>query len=431
MWVTAGVFLSWFSLVKMTEVCIETYGCAMNKADSEVLAGLLNEAGFVSGGDGILVVNTCTVKTPTDIKILRRLRSLKGRKVVVSGCMPAANPSVVDMFPDFSFIGVNVEDIVDAVKAVEEGRRFVKITGGGCVLRLPKLRINPVVGIVPIAQGCVGDCSYCITRVARGCLVSYPMDLIFEAVREALCDGVSEIWLTAQDTGAYGLDLGGDLPSLLRGICGIRGDFRVRVGMMNPVHVLDFLEELIEVYDDVKIYKFLHLPLQSGDNNVLEDMGRKYSVQDFKKIVSRFRNRFPRLTISTDVIVGFPSEDDEAFKNTLQFVEEIKPDILNISRFWVRPGTRAAGMKQLPGSVIKQRSGVMFDLFQRIGLEKNKKWIGWLGDVLVSERAKQGFCARNSSYKPIILHSCEDLFGRSLRVEVTDATYYDLRGILI
>jgi threonylcarbamoyladenosine tRNA methylthiotransferase CDKAL1 len=410
---------------------IETYGCSMNQADSEVMAGLLEEAGFVFGEDGILIVNTCTVKTPTERKILKRLEGLRGRKVVVTGCLPSATPDVVEKFPEFSFIGLNVGDIVDAVRAVERGERFVGIREGGCRLGLPRRRANPVVEIVPIAQGCVGDCSYCIVRLARGCLVSYPPELILEDIRKAVSEGVKEFWLTAQDTGAYGRDLGFNLPSLLNSVCALEGVFRVRVGMMNPSNVLGFLDELVEAFDDDKIYKFLHLPLQSGDDRVLEDMNRKYTVDDFRGIVSSFRERFLGMTLSTDVIVGFPSEDDRAFKNTVGLIDELEPEVLNISRFWTRPGTKAEGLKALPGGVTKERSRLVNRVFKEMGLRKNQSWIRWEGSVLVSERASGGFCARNFAYKPIILHSRENLLGKFVDVRITDATYYDLRGEVV
>lgn len=412
----------------MTEFRIETYGCSMNKADSEAMAGLLSAAGFVPGDGGILIINTCTVKTPTENKILRRLRGLSGKKVIVSGCLPAASPEIAEKFPYFSFLGLNVEDIVSAAKAVDRGERFLRIGVGGCRLTLPRTRENPVVEIVPIAQGCVGDCSYCITRFARGGLVSYPKDLVLESIRKAVSEGAGEIWLTAQDTGAYGLDSGETLPSLLNAISSLEGCFHVRVGMMNPSHVLGFLDELIEAFDNEKFYRFLHLPLQSGDDSILSDMNRGYSAADFMRIVARFRKRIPDLTLATDVIVGYPGEDEVAFERTLKVIDSVRPDVLNISRYWARPKTRAAEMKQFPGRVTKQRSRRMNELFRRISLENNRKWVGWTGEVLVSERVEGGYCARNPSYKSVIIRSTEDLFGRKLKVRISSASVYYLRG---
>ena len=197
------------------KIAIKTYGCAMNQADSEMIAGLLKERGFNITGfsdSDIVVVNTCTVKAPTEHKILKKLKELEssGKQVIVSGCMPPAIPGLADKFPSFSFIGVNVSDIVDAVLCTEEGKRFVRISGGKhktCKVSLPRIRRNPVTEIIPISEGCVGNCTYCQTRLARGQINSYPGDAILKQIQSAVDDGVKEIWITSQDnveTGYWG-----------------------------------------------------------------------------------------------------------------------------------------------------------------------------------------------------------------------------------
>jgi threonylcarbamoyladenosine tRNA methylthiotransferase CDKAL1 len=413
-------------------VCIETYGCAMNQGDSEVMSGLLRLHGHLvvpAGGD-VIVVNTCTVKTPTENKIRRRLKELQeeGRRVVVAGCMPAADKKLAEKFPKFSFIGVNSGDIVLAVEASAQERRFISIKAPEEKVCLPKIRLNPLVEITPISEGCLGACTYCITRYARGRLKSFPPGRILEQIREAVADGVKEVWLTSQDTGAYGLDIGSNLPELLNKVSDIPFDFKVRVGMMNPNHARSFLDELVETYRNEKIYRFIHLPVQSGSDRILKDMQRGYTAGEFKNIANRFRKEL-NATISTDVIVGYPGETEEDFRKTLSLVEEIRPDILNISRYWQRPGTKAAEMKQHPGSITKQRSQMTNELFKKIGLSQNNAWIGWEGNALVSERNPDGsYTARNQYYKPIIVKSKTDLFGKSITVKVAKATYYDLRG---
>ena len=413
-------------------ISIETYGCAMNKADSEIIAGLLEEKGFLNScpdDADILIVNTCIVKTPTERKILKRLNELKNskKKVIVSGCLPAAMPWIIDDFPTFSFIGINVFDVVDAVEETINDGRLVKIrTNEKEKVCAPKVRINPVVEIIPIAEGCLGNCSYCQIKMARGKLRSYPIDSILKQVKRALTHGIREIWITTQDTCAYGMDSGTNLAELLGKITRVDGDFRIRVGMMNPKHAINLLDELIGVYKDEKIYKFLHIPVQSGDDQVLRDMNRGYGVDDFKTVVRKFREEFD-VTLATDVIVGFPTEDIRAFNRTVDLINEIKPDIVNISRFWARPGTKASKLKPLHGRTTKERSRKMNEVFRKIGMDRNKKWIGWTGKVLISD-TKRDFCGRNLAYKPIILKSGGDLLGEFVDVEITDATYYDLRG---
>jgi threonylcarbamoyladenosine tRNA methylthiotransferase CDKAL1 len=416
----------------MPKVEIETYGCAMNQADSEFMAGLLEREGFeIREGGDVLVVNTCTVKTPTERKILKRLRGLEnsGRRVVVTGCMPSSQPDTVKKFPDFSFLGLNLEDVPLAVRKEIQGGRFIKIQGGECRLKFPRVRKNPAVGILPIAQGCVGRCSFCITRKARGRLSSYPAEMILADVKKALAEGVREIWLTAQDTGAYGLDTGENLPSLMKRVSEIPGGFKVRIGMMNPNHALKFLDRLIPAYRNEKIYKFLHIPVQSGDNQVLGDMGRQYRTGEFKKVVRKFRKNFPSVTISTDVILGFPTESEQQFQKTRALIEEIKPEVLNISRFWLRPGTGAGKLKQLPTRISKDRSRLINEIFRKYAREKNRAWIGQEEEALVSGKGRKGgWIARNSAYKPIVIATEENLLGKFIRVRIKDATFYDLRG---
>ena len=430
------------------KISIKTYGCTMNLADSERQAGLLKEQGFeiTSFRDSnIVIVNTCTVKTPTEHKILKKLNELKtsGKKVIVSGCMPPAIPGIINKFPHFSFIGVNVSDILEAVLCVKEGKRFVKLNAKEhekCRISIPKIRKNSVIEIIPIAEGCVGNCTYCQVKLARGQLNSYPEELILKQVKIASDKGAKEIWLTSQDNGAYGIDLNNrnnnnnkNLPGLLNKITKINGKFKVRVGMMNPNHVLNFLDELIEIYKNNKIYKFLHIPVQSGDDCVLRDMNRRYSANDFKKIVKKFRKVMKDITISTDVICGFPTETQEAFENTIKLLQETKPDIVNISRYWERARTPAAEMKQHPGRLTKKRSRIINKIFGEIGLENNRKWIGWQGSALFSEKAKKGggWTARNFAYKPIIVNSDKDLLGKEINVKITDASFYDFRGEII
>jgi MiaB-like tRNA modifying enzyme len=421
----------------MLRVRIETYGCSMNKAASEVAAGLLSERGYEISGDDVfdaIVVNTCTVKTPTETKIIKRLESLskENKPVVVAGCLPGTCPGLTERFPSFSFVGTNILDLPDALEGAVKGRRLVKIESAGCEPGHHRKRDNPVIGVIPISQGCLGRCSYCLVKKARGDLKSFNSEDIVKDVKCALSEGVREIWLTSQDCGCYGMDKGTNLPELLRSVSALEGEYMIRAGMMNPNHVLSFLDELIEAYKDPKVYKFLHIPVQSGDDTVLKDMNRFYTVKDFKKIVEEFRKEIPQITISTDVIAGFPTEDDSAFQRSIDLLKEIKPDVLNISRFWVRPGTEAAKMKQLHGRVTNQRSRRVAEEFNAIALTNNRSWIGWVGRVLVSEKGKRGdFCARNYAYKPVILKDKRDIMGRFLNVRIIDATRNDLRGVVV
>jgi len=417
------------------KVEIETYGCSMNKAASEAIAGLLAKKGFSIGPEGdVLVVNTCTVKTPTERKIVKRLHALEkeGRKVVVVGCLPAAWPEIADEFPGYSFLGTNILDVEYAIEALTGGGRLVKIENRGeCLSDLPKIRENPYVGIVPISVGCLGDCAYCIVKNARGRLVSFPEEKILEDVKNAVGEGVLEVWLTSQDAGAYGMDAGKNLPHLLKKVSRIEGDYMIRVGMMNPNHVLMFLDDIIDAYKSERVYKFLHVPVQSGDDEVLASMNRCYTVDDFRRIVSEFREEMEDITISTDIIAGYPTEDEAAFQRSLDLVEEIRPDVVNVSRFWPRPHTSAEGLKPLAGRITNDRSRRLVALFREISLEKNRSWIGWRGNVYVTEEVRDRcFSARNYAYKPVVIDSEKDLLGKVLKVKIVNADQYVLKAVI-
>jgi len=289
-------------------------------------------------------------------------------------------------------------------------------------LEQPTLRLSRVIGIIAISEGCLGDCAYCCVRFARGKLYSFPLDEIVKKVKEAISEGIREIWLTSQDSGAYGMDSNTNLAELLNECSRIPRKFMIRVGMMNPNHALRILPELIESFKSEKIFNFLHLPVQSGDNNVLKRMNRRYTVEEFKKTVEAFRKEIPDLTLSTDIICGFPGEDPEAFKNTINLLKEVKPDIVNVSRFFPRPGTPAEKMEQLDVKLIKSRSRRLSEIAKSISLERNKRWLGWEGEILIDEKGKgYSWIGRNFSYKPIVVKSRENLIGRFLRVKVVKA----------
>jgi MiaB/RimO family radical SAM methylthiotransferase len=244
--------------------------------------------------------------------------------------------------------------------------------------------------------------------------------------------GAKEFWITSQDTAAYGRDLGTDLAELLTAIGCLSGDFRVRIGMMTPNLITEMQTRLITAFDNPKIFKFLHLPVQSGDDSVLQYMRRFYTAAEFKEIVKTFRSEFPQLTLATDVIVGFPGETAEAFDNTLKLLEEVKPDVTNISKFFARPKTIAARLKEgLVGKEeTKRRSTVTAELAKRLSAERNQRWVGWSGEVLVDEKGKVegSWVGRNFAYKPIVVKSADNLLGKTLQVKVVDALGTYLKG---
>ncbi len=423
----------------MTKIYIHTQGCAVNKADSEIMAGLLEANGFKiveSGEDAdIVILNTCTVKGPSETAFKKNLSYYENlhKKIIIGGCVTQADPK---LGRNHSIIGVDqVDHIVEVVEELLNDnivRLLVKEPAQK--LNLPKKRTNKVIEIIPISQGCLGDpCSYCKVKQARGNLYSYPREQILNHARRAVENNAKELWITAQDTGCYGHDNSDNyfLPDLIKDLAAIKGDFMIRVGMANPEHIITHLDALIEAFSSPKVFKFIHVPVQSGNNEVLRRMRRHYDVGQFRNLVAKFRQAYPAINISTDIICGFPGETDAQFNDSIKLIEEIKPDELNVSRYWPRPGTEAACFEQLPGDIIKNRSRRLSSLFDYISFERNKLWRGWEGYVVIDEFGKDNsFIARNYAYKPVIVRGNYKL-GDKLKVKIAHTTIYDLRAEVV
>jgi MiaB-like tRNA modifying enzyme len=424
-----------------TNTCIKTYGCSANFAEAEMMKGLLAEADFKivdSVEDAFIVIlNICTVKG--DDSALKEIRQIKEqhpyKKIIISGCIPKHLVETIrELVPEASL--VNTHNIRKVVSVVEETLHdnpiSVLASNKKPKINLPRIRKNPVVGIVPIATGCIGRCAYCSVKLIKGDLISYPIESVIEEIRQCVKDRCKEIWITAQDTGCYGVDTGTNIAELLKKIIEIPGDFKIRLGMANPKSVLQNLEELIKVFKHEKMFKFLHIPVQSGNDKVLKSMNRPYEIADFKHIVKRFREEIPEISISTDMIVGFPGESEEQFRDSLLLIDQIKPDVLNISRFVARPGTRAEKREnQIPGGEIKDRSRKMSSQFEWTAFSQNRKWKNWEGEMIIDEHGKDGtFVGRNHAYKPIIV-SGDFVLGQTIKVRITDTTKFDLRGTRI
>jgi MiaB-like tRNA modifying enzyme len=349
----------------MKKIFASVYGCPSNIADCEMVLGLLKESGLETADSpqaaDVNIIFTCIVKTPTEQRMIALIKDLtRTRKpLIVAGCMPKTSQRVIEKInPNASLVGPDsIEHIVDAVRAALSGKKVIFVNDARKPKPgLPRVRKNENIGIVPISIGCLSNCSYCAVKFARGKLKSYPAEKIVEEVQQLVNDGCREIWLTSQDNGCYGVDIETNLAELLDIVTKINGDFKTRVGMMNPTHVLNFLDELIEAYKNEKIMKFLHIPMQTGSDRILKLMKRGYTVADFEKIVFSFTKEIPRLFLTTDIIVGFPGETERDFKATVELLKKMKPNKVNISKFGTRPGTEAANMEQLDVNTINERS---------------------------------------------------------------------------
>ena len=395
----------------MPNIHIKSYGCSANKADAEIVGGTLHQQGHklvnTPEDADINIILTCVVKTPTEQKVSKELRQLEssGKPLIVAGCMPKSmTKQVKKLVPTASLVGPDdIEHITEAVNQTLSGVQVIYIDGEATDRTcLPRARENKLIHIAPISTGCLGNCSYCIVKFARGHLYSFPAEKIVEDAATSISQGCREVWVTAEDTATYN-DNGTQLPELLNMITEIPGDFRIRVGMTTPNSLSKIIDPMLEAMQSPKLYKFIHNPIQAGNDQILSAMRRKYTVQEFKDVVNRLRETIPEIGISTDIICGFPGETPEQFQDSLDLIKWLRPDVLNINRFWERPGTDAAKMPgRLHGRETKERSRMMTTLWKEIAVDVGKRWIGWEGEILVTEHGKRGTkVGRNYVYKAI------------------------------
>ncbi len=383
---------AWLDLVSGRRVYIETYGCRYNFGDSAKLIEVLKHAGstVVSSPEeaDAVVINTCTVVGPTERRMLRRLARFRDHALLVTGCMPAVQAESIRKVCDPVFI--------DPASIREYYRQVNTVSGN-----------EP--GIVQVAEGCLGTCTYCITRFARGRLRSVPALEIQSQIRAYACSGSAEIQLTAQDVSAWGRDAGTRLPDLLCEAAGsLSSPSMLRVGMMNPATVLDILDDLVDVFTMDRIFRFIHLPVQSGSDTVLARMERHYSVADYEEIVRVFRRKIPDITLMTDMIVGFPQETADDFSESLALIDRIRPSKVNVTRYSRRPLTPLTHEKDFPDSVKKDRSRLMQVHAERIYAAINRPMVGTTLPFVVTEVIRPGsVMARSPNYLGIVIN--EDL----------------------
>jgi MiaB/RimO family radical SAM methylthiotransferase len=299
------------------------------------------------------------------------------------------------------------------------------------------LRESPLVGIVNIEEGCLDACAFCSTHLVKGRLKSYAPEGIVEQVKRLVADGCTEIQLTGQDCACYGFDIGTNLATLTQSILvHVPGNYKIRLGMGNPRHVCGYAGALLECFQDNRVYKFMHVPVQSGSDRILKAMNRRHTGSEFRRLASEFNKRFPLATLSTDLIVGFPGETESDFRETLRLLEETRPTVCNITRFVARPGTAAARMEadaglRIPDSVKHERSARLAEAFQKIARENNALWVGKTCDVVVEKPGHRAgtSIARNEAYRPVALAG-DIPAGTKLQVRITDAEAFALISLI-
>ncbi|XP_056018128.1 threonylcarbamoyladenosine tRNA methylthiotransferase-like [Ostrea edulis] len=428
------------------KIWLKTWGCSHNNSDSEYMAGQLASYGYKITDDSdsadLWLLNSCTVKNPAEDHFRNEIKKAreKQKKIVVAGCVPQGQPRT-DYLQGLSVIGVQqIDRVTEVVEETLKGHS-VRLYGqkkqegrkaGGAPLGLPKIRKNPLIEIIAINTGCLNQCTYCKTKHARGELGSYPPEEIVDRAKQSFEEGVVEIWLTSEDLGAYGHDIGVTLPELLWKLVEVIPEgARMRLGMTNPPYILEHLEEMAKILQHPRVYSFLHVPVQSASDSVLMDMKREYCQADFRHVADFLKERVPGVTIATDVICGFPTETEEDFGETLKLVEEYRFPSLFINQFFPRPGTPAAKMPRIPAQQVKQRTKKISELFHTYRPYDHK--MNEVQKVLVTEIShdQQYFVGHNKFYDQVLVPKNENLMGKMVTVQIVETGKHFLKGRLL
>uniref|UniRef100_A0A7S4DHF9 Threonylcarbamoyladenosine tRNA methylthiotransferase n=1 Tax=Lotharella globosa TaxID=91324 RepID=A0A7S4DHF9_9EUKA len=424
-------------------VYVKTWGCSHNNSDGEFMAGQLATYGYKIIQEkekaDLWVLNSCTVKAPSQDVFVNAIKAGKDQKkpMVLCGCVPQGEPDH-PVFEGTSLLGVNqIDRIVEVAEETLKGHSVRLLSkrpknsklGPQGTLNLPKIRKNPLIEIISINSGCLNQCTYCKTKHARGDLISYPPTEIVQRAKLAIREGVREIWLTSEDTGTYGRDIGYSLPRLMQDLIDVTPPgVMLKIGMSNPPYFMEYLEPMAKILRHPRVYSVLHVPVQAGSDSVLARMKRKYTCEDFCKVVDYLLENVPEMSIHTDIICGFPGETVDDWKKTLDLVRKYEFPALHISQFYPRPGTPAAKMKRVHTKEVKRRSREMTELFSSYETHSEKK--GKVYQVLATEIAKdkKHYVAHNKSYDQILVPMREDLLGQTFEVKIVGTGKFHLFG---
>ena len=460
-------------------IVVLSQGCAANFGDGEKIARILSQKSevtfeFPETNPEAFFLNVCTVKGNAGaMKLLRKAASTyPGVPIYITGCAPKdfreeairavpkvqfttlaeleKDPLFIDYLGNAEQDRTRISNRPKSPWSNANGLKKTSASASSAALGVRNvLRESPFVGIVNIEEGCLDACAFCSTHLVKGRLHSFAPNAIVDQVQALVDDGCLEIQLTGQDCACYGFDIGTNLAELTQRILThVNGNYRIRLGMGNPRHVLGYQEALLDCFTDDRIYKFIHIPVQSGSENVLKAMNRRHTARDYATLAHAFTERFRKFTLSTDLIVGYPGETAEDFNDTLKLLKETRPTVCNITRFVARPGTVAAHLETskpthpesakksahlapaplaVPDDIKHERSAILAEAFQHIALENNCEWIG---DECTVVTEKPGYragttIARNEAYRPVALQGTFPA-GQTLHVRITDAEPFAL-----
>jgi len=425
---------------------ILTYGCQMNEHDSEFISGIMEDMGYQKTQEmndaNVIIVNTCAIRENAHNKaegMLGRIKHLKETKkdivVILCGCM-AQEEKLVNKIKDYAWIDIicgthNYHKIPQYLKEYylkEENLREIFSIEGNVIENLPVKRESDYTAWVNIQYGCDKFCTYCIVPYTRGKQRSRRPEDILDEVRELYNNGYQEVTLLGQNVNAYGKDIGYDFATLLGEVSQI-GIPRIRFVTSHP---WDFTDKMIEVISKCdNIMPYIHLPLQSGSDRILKLMGRKYTTKEYLQLVKKLRENIANVSITTDIIVGFPGETEEDFEKTLELVNQVKYDLAYTFIFSPREETPEALMDDpTPAEIKKERLARLNELINKYALEANQKMLNQIVNVLIlgpSDKPER-FMGYTDNMKLVNIKCDESLVGKIIPVKITDAKTWSLTG---
>lgn len=438
----------------MKKYKISTFGCQMNEHDSEKISWILESMGYTPTEEteeaDFIVYNTCVIRKSAEEKVygqLGHLKDLKRRRpnliIAICGCMMqredvrevilTKHKHVDIIFGTHNIhklpqlINTNKQTGKTAIDIVEENKEIED--------NIDANRAFSYKAYVNIMYGCNNFCTYCIVPYTRGREQSREPENIIKEIQELVSTGCKEVTLLGQNVNSYGNTLNKDysFTNLLEDINNIEGLDRIRFMTSHPKDISD---DVINSYVKLdKLCNHLHLPFQSGSNKVLHSMNRKYTREDYLKIISKIKQTDPNIAITTDIIVGFPGETEEDFQETLELVKECEFDSAYTYLYSVREGTKAAEMEdQVPDDVKHIRFNKLLDILYPIGLKKNQEILGQTLEVLVEDISKNNeevLSGRSRNSKLVHFKGDKDLIGKIVKVKIENCTTFTLEGTMI
>ena len=426
--------------------CINTFGCQMNAKDSEKLSGILTSIGYVETDTedaDFVLYNTCTVREHANIRVYGRLGVLKNSKdhnpdmiIALCGCMMQEPQVVEKVRKSYKHVNIifgthNIYKLAELLFLYFcEGKNQTEVLDGtkDIVENLPSTRVYPFKAGVNIMYGCNNFCSYCIVPYVRGRERSRDQDDILCEVKRLADDGVKEVMLLGQNVNSYAYGF----PELLRKVADVPGIERVRFMTSHPK---DLSDELIQAIKETpKICRHVHLPLQSGSSRILKEMNRKYDKDAYLELAAKIRREIPDVSITTDIIVGFPGETEEDFEETLDVISKVRFDSAFTFIYSKRTGTKAASMPdQVPKEIANERLSRLLKLVNSISSEETKKFEGRTMDVLVEglNTKKEGYVSGRLSNNSVVhFKGGESLIGSIVNVRLDKAKGFYYIGTL-